>query len=264
MKRLIAVTCVLAAAAGAGSIKIISSFDPSFNPGGPWTLYAMSIEYDGQYLWTTVDGYFLKRLHPSGSIVATYAVGGIWSGGLGYDGTYLYTTNVHYSYHIHKFDPSRGAVVGSFPCPRATRGGGLAYGGGFLYYTDWEMGVLYKLKTSGSVVSSIRLGFDRPWGLAYVKNPGAPYILCGTRPGSMSEENGVVYAMTTTGSVLDWAMWPFIGNFRGPGGMAYDGEYLWAILNEGGALGNEALRLQYNTDIGVTPTSVGKVKALFR
>lgn len=261
MRRLIAITCVFAVGAGAGTINVISSFDPKFNPGGPWTLYAVSIEHDGQYLWTTVDGYFLKRISPGGSIVATYDVGGIWSGGMAYDGTFLYTTDVWDTYHIYKFDPSRGAIVGSFPYPRVTWGAGLAYTGGFLYFADTLAGVIYKLNTGGSVVASFSLGFERPHGLAYVKNPGLPYLFCSTRPYRPNIQS-LVYCITTTGSILDSAVWPFTGN--GADGLAYDGEYLWGIHNYEGPIDNLALQMRYITDIGVKPVSLGRIKALYR
>lgn len=261
MRRLIGIACVFAVGAYAGTIKVISSFDPSFNPGGPWTRYAASIEHDGRYLWTTVDGYFLKRIPPHGSIVATYSVGSIWSGGLAYDGTYLYTTDVWDTYHIYRFDPSRGAIVGSFPYPCVTWGRGLAYGGGFLYFVDTLAGFLYKLNTGGSVVASFSLGFERPHGLAYAKNPGTPYLFCSTRPYGLNSD-AIVYCVTTTGSILDEAAWP-IADY-GAAGLAYDGEYLWGIHNDGGAIDNLALQMRYITDIGVRPASVGKIKALFR
>jgi len=258
------VTVVCAVAAAAGTINVISSFDPKFNPGGPWTRYAVSIEYDGRYLWTTVDEYFLKRTYPQGSIIATYNVGNIWSAGLAYDGTYLYTTNVWDSSHIHKFDPGRGSIVGSFSYPAGMCVRGLAYGNGFLYFTEYLAGDLYKLNTSGSIVGSFHLGFERPEGLAYVENAGAPYLFCSTRPYRMNLQSKV-YCITTTGSILDSAEWPVAGPVPdyGAAGLAYDGKYLWGIHNDGGAVENLALQMLYVTDIGVKPASVGRIKALY-
>lgn len=259
------VTFACAAAAAAGTINVISSFDPKFNPGGPVTLYAVSIEYDGRYLWTTVDCYFLKRTYPTGSIIAVYDVRPIWSGGLAYDGTYLYTTDLWDSFHIYKFDPLRGTIVGSFPYTPGFMAGGLTYGGRFLYLTEILAGDLYILNTGGSVVGSFHLGFERPEGLAYVENAGAPYLFCSTRPYRMNLQSKV-YRITTTGSILDSADWPVAGPVPdyGAAGLAYDGKYLWGIHNDGGAVENLALQMLYVTDIGVTPASLGRIKALYR
>ena len=265
MRGLIAVTFVLAVTAGAGTINVVSSFDPRFNPGGPWTRYAVSIEYDGRNLWTTVDGYFLKRTYPQGSIITTYNVGDIWSGGLAYDGTYLYTTDVWDSFHIYKFDPERGTIVGSFPYTPGLMAGGLTYGGRFLYFTEYLAGYLYKLNTGGSIVSSFHLGFERPWGLAYVEKAGAPYLFCATHPYRLNLQS-MVYCITTTGSILGSAVWPVAGPTPdyGAAGLGYDGVYLWGIHNDGGAVENLALQMLYVTDIGVKPASAGRIKALFR
>ena len=72
----------------------------------------------------------------------------------------------------------------------------------------------------------------------------------------------MVYCITTTGSILDSAVWPFTGN--GAAGLAYDREYLWGIHNYEGPIDNLALQMRYITDIGVKPASVGRIKALFR
>jgi hypothetical protein len=266
MRRLIALTFALAVTAGAGKINVISSFDPKFNPGGPWTWCATSIDYDGRCLWTTVVGYLLKRNYPRGSIIATYGVP-IWPVGSAYDGTYLYIIDVSTSPHIYKFDPVRGVIIGSFPYPAGMRAYGLAYGNGFLYFAEYLAGDLYKLNTSGSIVASFHLGFGTPRGLAYVENAGTPYLFCSTRPHG-SNSKSVVYRITTTGSVLDSAGWPDVGLIPGCGasGLGYDGEYLWGIHNIGSGAGveNLALQLQYINDFSVEPASVGKIKALFR
>ena len=99
----------------------------------------------------------------------------------------------------------------------------------------------------------------------HVEHAGTPYLFCATRPYRLNLQS-MVYCITTTGSILDSAVWPVggLGPDYGAAGLAFDGEYLWGIHNDGGPIENLALQMRYITDIGVKPASVGRIKALYR
>jgi hypothetical protein len=254
------------AAATAGHVVIVRSFEPWLEPGGGKKIPAVGIEAAVGYLWTSNGGYVVRRHIRSGSVYDHYNFGDTSVGGLCSDsgyGPYCYFTDLKRGTHIRMFDPYTGSLAGSFPSPPMADCAGIAYDGTSLYVTDWKGGCLYKATTAGSVTATIDLPFDYPWGITYDKRAaGSPYIWCTTRWPNNSGDS-YVYMLTTAGSVVDRAKWLFRGT--GAAGITIDGFYLW-VIHEGDppAPENLAIQVKFISEPAVTPSSLGKVKALFR
>jgi hypothetical protein len=144
---------------------------------------------------------------------------------------------------IFLFDAG-GSVVSSFA---ASNPYGIAWDGTYLWWLGTE-DVFRRCTSTGSVLSSFRIpaisdGRDLGWDGTYLWCPDAT--------------DDVVYRFTTVGSIT--------ASFRAPNdltyGCAYDGTYLWLTGISG------APDYFYRVDVrisAVSPTSFGKVKAMFK
>lgn len=249
------------ATAGASYVQVISSFDARFSVG-PTTWYAYSVEYDGTYLWTAVLYHLVKRTYPAGSLLGTFRMDPYQPYGMAYDGRYIYSTNAATTRYVYKVDPATGSTVTSFRYPSgATRGAGLAYDGSSLYFADYSASRIWRLTTTGSVLATLPTVVTKPWGLAYDdKTPGGPFLWLADHPFGSGPQSKI-YKLTTAGSIIDSANWPMTG--VGACGLAFDGTYLWGVNNVY-PQPNLALRMLFVSDIGVSPASIGRIKAIYR
>lgn len=198
---------------------------------------------------------------------------------------------------VYYVNPTTGSLIGSWPAPYNTGNRGLAYiVGGYVYVGAWLNDTIYRCNAdNGSVYATWAVGHD-PQGLAAVQTgdggAGATSLYCsdsspsyfrqlhyttGSIIGSFAaphssyqdiafdHRNGliwrynsnVVYGISTRGSVVRSFAWSGHGEYAG---MAYYGEYLFI----------SATTQQYIYVVhcplipAVTPTSAGKIKALFR
>jgi hypothetical protein len=145
--------------------------------------------------------------------------------------------------YIFLFDAG-GSVVSSFA---ASNPYGIAWDGTYLWWLGTE-DVFRRCTSTGSVLSSFRVsaisdGRDLGWDGTYLWCPDAT--------------DDVVYRFTTVGSIT--------ASFRAPNdltyGCAYDGTYLWLT----GISGSPDYFYRVDVRISaVSPTSFGKVKAMFK
>jgi len=252
-----------ASSAAASYLQVISSFKGRYEwyPGTGSPAYG--VEYDGYGLWTTQSvGYILQRHYPSGSIVSSFRLEELrLPPGMAYDGTYLYTSESWLAKYIYKIDLAGRAIAGSFPFPNGTTFcGGLAYDGNNLYFAALWRPWLWLMTTEGSILRTFDMGIDMPSGLAYdARTWGGPFIWCCDEP---KERVTYIYKMTTNGSVLESAKWPIPNSHLV--GLGFDGNYLWCVETPEIWNENHIYRVYYFSDIGVSPASVGRIKALYR
>jgi hypothetical protein len=104
---------------------------------------------------------------------------------------------------------------------------------------------------------------NKPSGLAYDDDsPGGPYLWCCDEPSTEERNTSYIYQLTTAGSVVGSVPWPIpVSNLRG---LAFDGTYIWCIEQPELWRKNQVYRVFYFSDFGVTPASVGRIKALYR
>lgn len=114
---------------------------------------------------------------------------------------------------------------------------------------DWDFTVYLHNRTTGSIVRSFM-------------PPGGAYdVAWDWRNGILWSANSALRAYTEAGSLLCSFRYKRGHSDRYLVGLCYDGEYLWAGSTYPVA---EILKIHCPEGIGVEPSSVGKVKALFR
>ena len=201
-------------------------------------VYEASNYSDNNIMYYTTSGSYV------GSIPAP-------SGGMGIEishapSGYLWL-NTYSPYAGYRMVLSSGSVVTSFSGP--AYGYGISSNGTYLFWSDARSRNLYTLTTTGSVVRSFSQPGTFPGGCDYVA-PG--YIWLCNWSGSP-----LLYYCTTAGSVID--SFTATGAAR-PSGVCWDGNYVWY---HDYSSPNYIFRARPNFT-NVAPTSVGKVKALFR
>jgi hypothetical protein len=138
-----------------------------------------AITWDGQNLWVidfvighaTYDSLSLCKIDTSGNILEMlYVEYTYYSGGMGWDGTYLYY-GVQTEWatpclcRVHKFDPATGAHISSFDMP-STHIHGLTYYDSYLWWSDDVALELYKMTTSGTIMDQSPAPGPEPAGMA--------------------------------------------------------------------------------------------------
>lgn len=187
----------------------------------------------------------------TGSLIRSFTspTTGTMGTAVGSIGGTLYRWVVSYSPRlIYRCVATTGSVVDSFAAPGTYPYGVAFRDSSYIYYT--ESGTLRQLflmhPTTGSIYSSYQLSFD-PNDVAYDPT-GYLWIVDSTR---------IVRRCTLTGSTVD----SFSISAYGYGaGCGYGGNYVWIGINA-------PLHsiLQFTTGSpAVTPTSLGKVKTLFK
>ncbi len=233
-----------------------------------------------------------------GDIVSSFPAPASQPRGLARANVVLFVLDYNSPNRVYLLNPTTGSVTGSWPAPYDTGNRGLAYiFGGYVYVGCWSNDTIYRCNAvTGSVYGSWVVGHE-PQGLAPVQTgdggEGATSLYCSASspsyfwqhhyttgsvissfaaPHSSIQDitydhrnrliwrynSNVVYGITTSGSVARSFAWPGHGSYAG---MAYYGPYLFI----------SATTQQYIYVVhcpqyvpAVTPTSAGKVKALFR
>jgi len=149
---------------------------------------------------------------------------------------------------IYRCVASTGSVVDSFAAPGTYPYGVAFRDSSYLYYT--ESGTLQSVflmhPTTGSIYASYTLGFD-PNDLAY-DPAGYLWIVDSTR---------IVRKCTLTGSTIDSFS---VSSYGYPAGCGFGAGHVWVGIN---APLHSILEFT-SSGSAVTPTSLGKVKTLFK
>jgi len=246
MRKVAMVVIIAAVPAFAGFGSVVSSFRKTDN------VTSRGLAWAGRYLVTSnmcSGGDKKWRVYTAGGSLVRKFEGPEKNNahvGAEYDGS-RYWTGSWMENRIYCFT-SAGSVVSYF---RAERPNGVAWDGQHIWWESYVGNWFYKCKTLGSVVSSWRVnkitdGGDLAWDGIYLwcADIGSEYVYRLTRAGSISR------------------------SFKAPGeetyGCAFDGKYLWLADTAG-----ELATTFYKVDIdysgpAVAPSSLGKVRALFR
>jgi outer membrane protein assembly factor BamB len=135
----------------------------------------------------------------------------IWTGGITWDGTYLWTVGYAGGMKIFKQDPATGAVLGSFPVIYSAQASGL----------DWDGSVFYY----GSSV-----GEDGGDGRIHTYTPDGTHLSSFPSPRNSTDPRGVAFDGVNAWVTLDGADSLFVVN-------PADGEVL-RVLSVPGRIGS--------------------------
>jgi hypothetical protein len=232
-----------------------------------------------------------------GDIVSSFRAPATQPRGLARANGVLFVLDYNSPNRVYRLNPTNGSVTGSWPAPYNTGNRGLAYiFGNNVYVGCWSNDTIYRCNSgTGSVIASWAVGHD-PQGLAAVQTgdggEGATSLYCSdsspsyfwrhhyttgsvissfAAPHSSIQDitydhrNGliwrynsnVVYGITTTGSVKASFSWPGHGSYAG---MAYHSQYLYISATTQQYI----YRVDCPNTVGVTPASMGKIKAVFK
>jgi DNA-binding beta-propeller fold protein YncE len=256
---------VLTLAGGALATSYLGSIVGSFNATlalGSTRYYPLGLAYDGSDLWAGYSRYAAEWTL-TGSRKNTHYI----NAGINYETAYDQANNRLYAinrlssvYWILTIDPGSGSITSSFQVPSPlTVPQGLTFGGGYLYIADMYNSRILKTTTTGSVAGSIDPKVFSIKGLAWDGDTsGGPFLFA-----CVMDANHTIHRINpTSGSVVkSFKGPPFSGNIIG---LTWDGTYLWAAQNY---MGQDMYAFQfiaYDPNVGVTPTTLGKIKALYR
>jgi hypothetical protein len=233
-----------------------------------------------------------------GDVAGSFPIPGGGQAGLGISDSYLYVCNYSAS-RISLAHPTTGSIYRSFTAAGGTNTRGLAYQSGGYLWQNKAYTVPYTIYRTNHLTGSIYNSYALPTNITHGSAPlatgdggvGTSYIILS----SYGTPNSTVYYMTTTGSIArshtantllydiayDWRnklVWggqndgyvygftttgSRVTSFRKPTGnvygIAYYGEYLWVAGTTG-----YVYRQHCPNNLGVTPTSMGKIKGMFR
>jgi hypothetical protein len=232
-----------------------------------------------------------------GSIVSSFRAPASQPRGLARSNDRLYVLDYNSPNRVYYLNPTTGSRLGSWQAPVSSGNRGLAYiADGTIYVGCWSNDRIYRCRAdNGSVRAAWAVGHD-PTGLAPVQTGdggyGATSLYCSASapsyfwrhhyttgsvissfaaPHSSFQDitydhrnrliwrynSNRVYGITTAGSVKASFSWSGHGTYAG---MAYHSGYLFISATTQQYI----YRVHCPNNVGVRPSSVGKVKALFR
>jgi hypothetical protein len=193
-----------------------------------WT--AKDLTYDGTHLWvTTWESNTIKIDPATGDSVGAIPGNSGWTGGVAWDGQYIWTTGYQGGMKMFKQDPSNGDILESFPITYSGDCGGFDWDGEAFYQGSDATpsqgdGLIHRYAPDGTHLSSFPSprGSVDPRGVAY---DGRDLWI------AIQDADTLYVVDPTDGSVLRTV--PHLegganGNSRGI--VVVDG-YLWAVLN---------------------------------
>jgi hypothetical protein len=256
------VALVLASAACGCVGSVISSFFVSTN----WHEEPVGVYRDDSFVYTIICDlgiWRFKTYTPTGSLVGTKLIHAYLTDAdhsvLG-DG-YFAACNGRES-DVRDFVTSSGSFVGSWPTPSVPYGYAYIPNTGYKYYADRSY--VYRFTTAGSLVNTFSPRIE-PGALAassrFAGREGG-YIILGGVAGGI---NPHVY--TGDGSLMATFKRPGYlnqGSVCGPGYPAENGITYWCNQVSGRYNYTYVFQVSLGNGVAVAPTSIGKVKALFR
>ncbi len=135
----------------------------SVNIGG----YANGVAFGNNYVWACENSSdFIFKIDPDNMQIVSsfYYSGGL--DGLAHDGEYLWIG--YWPDYIHKIDTT-GNMVGSWPSPGADYSYGMAFDGQYLWHSDKDLNMIYKLDYNDptNIIESFAVSWvprDLGWG----------------------------------------------------------------------------------------------------
>jgi len=247
MRKVTLIVIIAGAAAAYGEWgEVVASFPaPGSQPGG--------LAFDGTYLWYadyTSSSSTIYKLTTSGGYEGQWVKSWPYVMGLAWDGTYLWADTLTTRY-VYRVNTSGMSVVSSFYGPSAHMMG-MGCDGDYLYINDWQDRRVAKVTYSGSMRQLIPVSAPSPAGVAIQGD----YLWTTTRDYFTPTNALCVKAYKSDGSA--------IASFQCPDSQAPDlaiqGDYLWVS----GFTNKYIYKVDVTPPSAVAPSSLGKVKALFR
>lgn len=250
--------CGVARATYPGSI--ITSWDGSYKEGS-FTFTPMGFTHDGQHIHVYTGNWLFKRLPSNGSVVSSVPRTILPPHALGYQVATRHLYVGDYVNGIYIVNYSNGEVIASYPVPSGlTRVNALDYNDAEpsspVWVADRTLPVLYKLTASCSFVCSFSTSFSNVTGLAYAAEcPGGPYLFAASAPRT-------IYALDPTSASVHYSFDIELPN--GVGDLAWDSNYLWADDGYFRSCGYVYQFVALPSGPGITPSSFGKIKVMYR
>jgi len=258
----------------------IGSIIRSFRMTGLVTPYALGIYRDSSYVYgigyTGSSTAYLLRFTATGSSAGSVAITGV---GQPRDADKAHLGNGYLSFvdattlRCYVFRTSGGAAVSSFPCSGSPYPLNVFWDGTY-YLTNGssDRGLFYRFTTSGSSAGTWRCA---GWPSSITYNGGAAYAQRGNNSTGpyfvgASWSNGEPMCMTTypAGSLVrTWSTPSFNCNGLCYGDSSSPSTYgasIWADWYTGSALYAYEFDIDARGGSSVMPTSLGKVKSLYR
>ena len=140
-------------------ILMLLIFATSVNAQLTWTtMFQMApdtltdgMTWDGEYIWITAEGPppRIFKLDSLGVKIDTLPAPGSQPTGLTWDGNNFWVGS-HTTGIIYKIDPINGSVITSFDAPGFGSNEGLAFDETYLWNTNWNNDIIWKLDTLGA------------------------------------------------------------------------------------------------------------------
>ncbi len=270
MRKSILIALALALLAGTASAKL-GDLVASFPNVGTSTHYGLAA--DANYLYsfhyTSTGSYPVIRMRRSnGSFVSSYpcplgtATYEYYGRGMCYDGTGNIYFGNYYRRYVARFQASTGSVLSTWMWPTSES---YRYGlcvdhngtsAGTYIYQSYYIGDFWKSRLNGSLVSSWSMpyytyDYDQAWDY------GNKLIWCANY-----STDWIIAIDPNTEKMVESFRHPEQASISSCYGIAYWGQYLY-VSNSGGTPDEYIWVFDCPNTVGVTPASVGKVKALF-
>ncbi|MEE9457438.1 MAG: hypothetical protein V3W11_09850, partial [bacterium] len=192
----------------------------------------------------------IYKLSTTGSFAGQWRVNWGYAMGLAWDGTYLWSDALTARY-VYKMNPADCSVISSFYGPSGHMMG-MGCDGDYLYVNDWSDRRVTRVTFTGSLRQLIPVSAPSPSGVAIIED----YLWYTTRDYFTPANAQCIMAYKSDGSV--------VASFQSPDSqatdLAFDGLYLWVS----GFTNKTIYCVDIDYNKGIAPTSLGKVKALFR
>jgi hypothetical protein len=239
---------------------IIGSWDATYKEGS-WEFYPMGFTHDGGYIWVYTGNWIFKRLPENGSIVHSVSPYMPPAQGMGFDEGRRYLYAACYVSGIYIVNSANGETIASYPVPSGLGQVDVmdyneAEPSAPVWTGDRFLPVLYNLTSACSFVRSLDTSFSNSRGLAYAADaPGGPYLFVGSAPAT-------IYALNPASGSIYYSFTITLPN--GLCDLAWDPPYLWTADNYLDSSGYIYRFVALPSAPTVSPSSFGKIKALYR
>jgi hypothetical protein len=239
---------------------IITSWDATYKEDS-FTYYPGGFTHDGGYIYVHTGRWIFKRFPENGSIVSRKTTSAPFAHGMGFEAGRRYLYSACYVLGIYILESANGQIIASYPVPSGLgQVDVMDYNevepSAPVWTGDRNLRVLLNLTATCSFVRSINTTFSNARGLAYAADaPGGPYLFVGAAPHT-------VYALNPSSGSIHYSFTIAVPN--GLCDLAWDPPYLWTVDNYIRSSGYIYQFVALPSEPAVSPSSFGKIKAIYR
>ena len=265
----VAYACAVAFSAPAGAAylgSIVNSWDARHFLGQE-VVYPFGVAYDDGYLWVSCGNYLLKRCPSNGSIVKSVHTPDRSLSDMGYDKTRGYFYGRLSWYDVGVIEADTGRIVERLRVPPGAEGSTTVAFSRDAVTPLWVASpvepVIWRMTGRGKVVASYVPQFPCYYinGLAYAENTPVGRVLFAGQQ-YMSVPSRVFALRPRDGSILYSFISPLPQNSLTD--LTWDGKYLWGIHVVRSRIPAYIYQFVATADVAVEPSSIGRVKAMYR